>query len=270
MTFDPASLGAPGLAPAVSVHHQDTTGGVTTEDLSFSTEDVTPTDAYLVKPARPAKGHSPAILWFHWLETGAPTSNRTEFLDEARGLATRGVVSVLVQGTFPWRDQPVSVAHDVAAVEAEVRMSRAALDLLVSTADVDPNRVAIVGHDFGAMYASVLFGSDQRASALVMMAPTARWADWFLPYWAIADPHPAYIDAMAPLDPLAWLARGSGRPILLQFGDHDPYVPASFAQEISDAAGPSGETRTYDVGHALNAAAQADRDAWLANRLGLN
>jgi predicted esterase len=269
MTFDPAQLGAPGPAPNVGVVNRTTAGGVTTEDVTFARDGVTSTQAYLVHPASAGKRPAPAVLWFHWLETGAPTSNRTEFLDEARGLAADGVVSLLVQGTFPWLDRPSSLDHDLGAVESDVRMLRAGLDLLVARSDVDPARIALVGHDFGAMYASVVFGSDARVAALVVMAPTARWGDWFLRYWAVSGSHDAYSAAMAPLDPVTWLGRASGRPVLLQFAAHDPYVPAAVAAALSDAAGASGETRAYDAGHQLDAAAAADRDAWLKAHLGL-
>jgi predicted esterase len=268
MTFDPRDLGAPGPTPTFVVRGSETTAGATTEDIAFSADRVAETDAYLVRPARAGTRPAPGIVWFHWLETGAATSNRTEFLEEARGLASRGVVSVLVQGTFPWLDRPVSLAHDMASVEADVRMLRAALDLLAARADVDPDRVAIVGHDFGGMYAGVLFGSDPRPSALVMMAPTARWADWFLRYWAIVDPGPVYVAGMAPLDPVTWLPSAAGRPVLLQFAGHDQYVPADVAAEISRAAGAAATTTTYDTGHELDAAARADRDAWLVAQLG--
>jgi hypothetical protein len=74
---------------------------------------------------------------------------------------------------------------------------------------------------------------------------------------------------MAPIDPVTWLKSADGRPVLLQFAGQDKFVPADIAAEISGAAGPFGETRTYDAGHELDAAARTDRDAWLAHRLGV-
>jgi fermentation-respiration switch protein FrsA (DUF1100 family) len=103
-----------------------------------------------------------------------------------------------------------------------------------------------------------------------MMAPTARWADWFYRYWEISDPEDEYLDAMAGLDPVTWLPLAAPRPVLLQFALNDQYVPADVAAEISAAVGSSGETRTYEgAGHELNEEAMTDRDAWLAELLGL-
>jgi predicted esterase len=226
-------------------------------------------DAYLVLPAGSADHASAGIVWFHWLEQGAPTANRTEFLDEASQLAGRGVVSLLVDGQFPWHESPRSIAHDVAAVQDELTMLRRGHDLLASRAEVDSSRIALVGHDFGAMYSSVVFGSDPSTKGLVMMSPTARWADWFIRYWSISDDPAAYRAAMAPLDPVTALAHTDGRPVLLQFARSDQYVPQTVAAEITAAVGSSADRRTYDTGHELNQAARTDRDNWLTDLLHL-
>jgi predicted esterase len=268
MTATPLQLGSPGPAPTIVPVASQATGGVTVEDITFAREGLASTKAFLVRPSGTPSSPAAAVLWFHWLEIGAPTSNRTEFLEEARSLAGRGVVSLLVDGSFPWHDRPSGIDHDVAAVETDARMLRAGLDLLAARPDVDASRIVLVGHDFGAMYASVVFGSDPRAMGLVMMAPTARWADWFLRYWPISDSRATYQAAMSPLDPVTWLAHANGRPILLQLAAHDQYVPGNVAAELTAAIGSSGEAKTYDAGHELGAAARADRDAWLEAHLG--
>jgi len=253
--------------PATTIRGEETADGVTVTDLVFDGGEIGETEAYLVAPT--AGGSGPAVLWFHWLEGGAPTSNRTEFLDEARGLARRGVNSLLVQGVLPWLERPSSVAHDRTLIEREVAMLQRSVELLLARPGVDPARLAAVGHDFGGMYETLLFGTDRRIGWLVLMTPTARWADWFTVYWRLEDPADAYAAALAPLDPVRWLPLADGRPILLQFAAHDEYVPPEVAAEITAAAGPSADVRTYDAGHELDAAARSDREHWLAERLGL-
>jgi predicted esterase len=157
----------------------------------------------------------------------------------------------------------------VAAIEREVRMTRAALELLLARPEVDAERLAAVGHDFGGMYLTILFGLDARLDALAVMAPTARWGDWFLRYWPIDDPADAYSAATAPLDPVTWLAAGNGRPILLQFASEDEYVPAEVATEIAAAAGSGAEAATFETGHEMNEDARRARDGWLADLLAL-
>ncbi len=236
-------------------------------DISF--DGGRPSAAYLVMRDGAAPDSLAGIVWFHWLEPSAPTNNRTEFLDEARALAARGVASLLVQGTFPWQESPQSLEHDRAALEAELTMLRRARDLLSAQPQVDPQRLALVGHDFGAMYSSVLFAEDQSLKALVMMTPTARWADWFERYWPITGDPETYSAGLADLDPVTALGAANGRPVLLQFANSDQFVPADVADEIGTAAGTGAEKRTYQAGHGLNEAAAVERDDWLAGILGL-
>jgi predicted esterase len=148
-------------------------------------------------------------------------------------------------------------------------MVRAAYDYLMSRPEVDASRTAFVGHDFGAMYESVVFAGDERPLGLVMMAPTARWADWFYKYWPISDDEAAYSAAFRPHDPVEVLHDTGGRPVLLQFGQNDRFVTPDVAQAISAAAGESGDSRTYDSDHELNVVARTERDAWLADLLHL-
>jgi predicted esterase len=261
-----ASTAPTSAAPSFSVRSTNTANGVSVTDLSF--DGGRPTDAYIVAPDGAAAHSARGILWFHWLESGAPTSNRTEFLDEAKALAASdGVVSVLVDGTFPWHEAPTSIEHDKAAVQADLTMLSAAYELLLAQPAVDPARVALVGHDYGAMYSAALFAADDRPAALVVMASTAHWADWNLRYWHIADDPDAYRTALAPYDLVTSLAGGGGRPVLLQFATLDQYVPADVATTITAAAGPTAERHDYEAGHELNEAARTERDAWLIAHL---
>lgn len=256
-----------GGPPAVEVRTTDTADGVSVTDLAFENGSGGQTDAYLVEPE--AGGGGAAIVWFHWLESGNPTSNRTEFVEQATAMAGRGLVSLLVQGTLPWKEPPTSIAVDTDKVEAEVIMLHRALDLLRHRPDVDPARIALVGHDFGAMYASLAAGSDRDVAALGMMAPTARWSDWFARYWQLEESPEAYAAGMAPLDPVTWLPQLAGRPVLLQVGTDDGYVPDDVVADLRASTGGEADVREYDAGHELNDVARAEREAWLAEVLGL-
>jgi predicted esterase len=255
------------VAQQYTVNSSEIANGVVVEDVTF---DRNYRDAFVVRPDNAGPRSAAGILFFHWVEYGSPTSNRTEFLEEAKALASRGVVSVLVDGTFPWHEPPESIEHDTTALNTDLEMARRAYEVLLSRPEVDRARTALVGHDFGSMYESVVFAEDERPIALVMMAPTARWADWFYRYWQISDEEEAYKAALAPFDPVTALPNAADRPILLQFAELDQYVPADVAEEISAAAGSTAETRKYDASHELDEAARADRDEWLATILGLD
>src|SRR3954464_8334570 len=108
--------------------------------------------ATLIVPAASAPAPHPAILFVHWYEPPNPTSNRSEFVEDAVDLARAGVVSLLIDTPwseptwFPKRDGDKDYAMSV----AQVKELRRALDVLLEQPDLDRRRVALVGHDFGA------------------------------------------------------------------------------------------------------------------------
>lgn len=253
--------------------------GASIHDVTFASPGRT-VEAYLVEPAgsgaTPAAAASHAgIVFFHWLETGNPTSNRTEFLDDAVILASQGVVSVLVQGVFPWTQDPQSLEQDRQAIVDEILVARRSFDLLESRPDVDPGRLAFVGHDYGAMYGIALAAVDRRAKAYVLMAATPRHADWNIPFWLAPGGldeagQAAYQEALAPLDPITNVQYAAPAAILFQFGREDPYIPEATALEFYLAASEPRRLELFDADHPLNADATAARLAWLAAQLGLS
>jgi dienelactone hydrolase len=241
------------------------------EDVTFPVGNGT-VEAWLVRPNLESPGGArPAIVMWHWLDTEAPDGNRTEFLDEARQLAGRGAVCLLPQGRFPWSIHPSESAADAAEVRAEVDRLRAGLDLLADRPDVDAGRLAVVGHDFGAMYGVLAAAEDPRVAALALIAPTPRWGDWFLPFWAIDEDRIDYLRAMRPLDPVEVIGRVAPRPILLQMGRRDFYIPLMAGLELRRAGGDASvELKAYDAEHDLRVDdARADRLAFLERTLRL-
>lgn len=227
--------------------------------------------AYLVTPTAPAPGATlAAILFVHWF--GEPqTTNRTQFLAEAVALASRGVVSLLVD--CMWSEQRAWWGHigkgdDRADGIAQVVSLRRAMDLLLSQPGVDAGRFALVGHDFGAMYGSVAGAADGRPKAYVLMAPTLRLTDWFLFVAKPADVE-AYKAGLAPLDAIDAVGRLNA-PVFFQFAAQDQYVPPPRPTQFYDAAKPRKVMATYDTNHDLHLPQVAvDRVAWLAQELGL-
>src|SRR5687768_9731314 len=76
--------------PAFGVKYLDGVrreGDVTVQEITFpSVSGGAPIEAYLVRPAS-AEGSFAGVLFVHWFGPPAPTSNRTQFLDEAKALA---------------------------------------------------------------------------------------------------------------------------------------------------------------------------------------
>ncbi len=243
-----------------------------TDDIVYGGSGADAVEAWLVRPAVASPGGGPGLVLWHWLDTEAPDGNRDEFLDEARELAALGAVCLLPQGRFPWRIDPSGSAADAAEVEAEVARFSLGLDLLAARADVDPGRLGVVGHDFGAMLAVLAATGDPRVRCAALVAPTPRWGDWFLPFWQIAEDRIDYLRKMRRLDPVERIGGLGDRPLLLQFGRRDFYVPLMAGFELRRAAGGGElvELKPYDAEHDMRLAeARADRRAFLGAALGL-
>ncbi len=242
---------------------------VTVQDVTIPVAGQAPVTAYVIGPAhrtRPLAG----VLYLHWFAPGEPTQNRSEFLAEAERTAARGAVAVLPQLTFPWAADPVGDARDRAAVTGQLAAITAAYRYLLREPGVEARRTAVVGHDYGAMYAAVLAQREPAIHAAVLMAPDATWANWFDQYWLDlpAADKPAYRALFHGLDPVDNAGR-LGHALYFQFAGQDIYVPAT-TRAAFRAAAPAAMVSLYpDADHFLDQAAANDRTRWLDARLGL-
>lgn len=57
---------------------------------------------------------------------------------------------------------------------------RRGIDLLLARPDVDPKRLACVGHSYGAQWGSILSAVDKRMKTSVLMAGVAECSDIML------------------------------------------------------------------------------------------
>jgi dienelactone hydrolase len=225
--------------------------------------------AYLVRPAGTLAPHSQAgILWLHWL--GQIHSDRTEFLAEAIQLAGHGVVSILPQGSFPWQASPVGTGADLTSIENQLAAFRTCLDRLAAKRSVDRSRIAVVGHDYGAMYGALLADEDPDVTAAVLATPDATWGHWFVKYWlgyagVQAKAYKALFNDLQPVDHVSRL----GSRELFQWAGKDIYVSPAVRQQFA-AAAPQASVDLYpSADHQLTDAAIADRDAFLEHVLAL-
>ena len=245
-------------------------GGVVVRDVTYAA--YSPARgriaAYIVSPA--GGGPLAGLLYFHWL--GEERGDRTEFVEEAVAMAGRGAVSVLIQGYFPWTDAPMEGPADRRKIIEQVIDTRRAIDLLMSLPNVDPDRLAYVGHDYGAMYGAIVAGLERRAKAYALVAAIGTFADWSLQYWKApaASGAAAYRRAVADVDPIEYIGLASPAALFFQFARRDVYVSEAAASELFDQASAPKERRWYDAAHDLDVeAARRDRRAWLAAQLDL-
>jgi dienelactone hydrolase len=249
--------------------HRTEASQIVVEDVSIAVPGQAPVQAYVVRPAGELKKHSaPGVLWLHWL--GEINNDRSEYLPEAITLAGEGVVSVLPLGYFPWVPNPDGTTGDVTLVENQVAAFGSALDRLAGMRAVDDSRIALVGHDYGAMYGSILADSDPRVSSMVLEAPDALMGNWFAKFWlglegSERDAYLALFDGLDPVDHTARL----GDHVLFQWAADDAFI----GQDVRDAyaaSSPDAQVRLYErTDHELTDAARLDRLAFLREQLGL-
>jgi len=227
--------------------------------------------AELIRP----EGQTPcaAILYLHWYEPEAPDSNRSQFVVEATEMAKSGAACLLIETMWSdldfflkrtQEDDPQNSIHQVVDI-------RRAMDFLLAQLNVDPERFAYVGHDFGGMY-GVLAGSlDKRPTHYVIMASTPRFPDWYLYAPKLeGEAREAFIRQMAEIDPVTHVENLSPAPILFQFATDDFHVPHERAEEFFAAAREPKEMRWYQAGHGLNEKATQERMTWIRKALSLS
>jgi predicted esterase len=219
--------------------------------------------AYLVRPQGEPRA---AVLWAH--SYGEENSDRAQFLPDALALAEEGVVSLLPRGLFPWQE---SVSEDPETdleliVEQTVQLRRG-LDLLEEEAPGVP--LGFVGHDYGAMYGSLL-AADGRPRTYVLMAPDASFSNWFVKYLVRGASKPAMDETFTPVEPVNNLPDTAPASVFLQFAESDTFVPNYVADKLAAAASDPKKVESYATDHAFDhEGARDDRLAWLREELGL-
>ncbi|HEX8703054.1 MAG TPA: prolyl oligopeptidase family serine peptidase [Myxococcaceae bacterium] len=241
--------------------------GATVRDITFvAAPDREPVKAYLVVPE--GAGPFAGVLWVHWL--GEPkTTNRTQFLNEAVSLASKGVVSLLVDAmwsTPKWYGSRVPEQDYENSIRQVIALRRA-MDLLVSQPHVDKTRIGFVGHDYGAMYGMLAAGVEPRAKTYVYIAAAPSLSDW-----AFFGKQPRskadYLRQNAVLEPSDYLRQVKNASTLFQFGKTDEYVSHASTSVLFGAAQQPKERRFYEAEHSMkHPKAAEDREAWLLKEL---
>lgn len=258
----------------------ETKNGVTVHDIQYASPKSGRITAYLVVPE--GKGPFIPIVFGHW---GPGT--RTEFLPEALFYAKAGAISLLVDYPWvrpaPWRrgvnnfDKP-ELDHEI-YTQAVVDLRRG-IDLLLARKDADPQRLAYVGHSYGAQWGAILSAVDKRIKAAVLIGGVAEEADILL---RSQDPAivefrkqaPAglierYVEVNTVLDAIRYIGHAAPTPLLFQFANYERFFDRASMEKYFQAASEPKQLFWYDTGHELNdVQALADRYRWLREHVGL-
>ncbi|WP_419394112.1 alpha/beta hydrolase [Cytobacillus praedii] len=140
--------------------------------------------AYLVVPNKEGQSF-PAVVFLH-----PGQGNRATFLSEAEDLASKGIISLLIDAPSMRKAPPQDLSQEqelTLIVEGVVNIQgyiqtvvdlRRGIDLLSSFEYVDSDRLVYVGHSLGATWGGVLAGVDERIKAYVLMAGFSSVSKW--------------------------------------------------------------------------------------------
>lgn len=232
--------------------------------------------AYLVVPS--GKGPFPAIIYGHWCMPGSEKMNRTEFLDEAVVLAHAGVISllpdhVITHPGFVEDKSPLNEQQSAVEVQQDVNLRRAA-DLLLQRQDVDPKRLAYVGHSCDATAGGYLSGVDKRFKAFVLMAGTLsdeadKKTKIYQDYRQKIGPEKfdAFAVKYSWTDAGKYVSHAAPATVFLQHATDEPFVTPELAKQYFEVVSEPKKFKLYKAPHALNAEATRDRIAFLAEQL---
>jgi dienelactone hydrolase len=259
----------------VGVEHR---GQIAIHDISYASPKGGRVPAYLVVPQ--GKGPFAAVIWGHWYMPGSVFMNRKEFLDEAVALASAGVVSLLPDGPIarPGHKEynsELSEQQITDRVQAIVDMRRGA-DLLLARSDVDPRRLAYVGHSYNAEVGAFLSGIDRRFKAFVLMAGTTSdevtlKSKEVQEYRQKVGPQKfdAFMNKYSWLDQGKYVSHAAPAFVFLQYATREQFLTAERDKEYAAVVSEPKRFKLYDAPHALNAEARRDRIAFLIEQLQL-
>jgi dienelactone hydrolase len=259
----------------IGVQHR---GGATIYDLTYASPKGGVVPAYLVVP----KGRGPfaAVIWGHWYWDNSSMRNRRQFLDEAVVLAQAGVVSLLTDGPVarPGHIESKDPLDERVALDflQQVIDMRRGVDVLLARRDVDPKRIAFVGHSYNAGVGALLSGLDRRFKCFVLMAglmsdEITRQTKDFQEFRQKVGPEKldALIAKYAYLDQGKYVSHAAPAVVFLQYGSQEKSLNAERAAQYAAVVSEPKRFKLYDAPHALNAEARRDRIQFLTEQLKL-
>lgn len=248
-------------------------------DITYASPKGGDVPAYLVVPAK-AKRPFAAIVWGHWYWQNSEMRNRKQFLDEAVALAQVGVVSLLTDGPVarPGHIQdrtPLNEQQATDMVQQVIDMRRG-LDLLLARKDVDPKRIAFVGHSYNASVGAILSGVDRRFQAFVLMASTMsdevdQKSEEYQNFRKKVGPEKfdSFMAAHSYLDCGRYVSHAAPAIVFLQYATQEDFLTPERAREYERVVSEPKRFKLYEAPHALNKEARRDRIAFLTEQLKL-
>jgi dienelactone hydrolase len=197
----------------------------------------------------------------------------------AQQLANLGAVVIAIDAPFARRGGPSVrfTTQDRAEQIQLIKDLQRAVDVLRVQANVDDERIAYLGISYGGAMGALFVGIERRLKAAVLVVGdgglvshfTGPEDSNFMASLSCAT-RVAWLRAMAPIEPIRFIAHASPTALLLQSGWSDNLVPAADAEALHTAVPEPRTVRWYAAGHGLNQQAMFDRHDWLHEKIGLD
>lgn len=232
----------------------------------------------------PVRKHA-GIVFLHWGQ-----GDQSEFVSEALLYSRAGAVSILVDAPWtrpaPWTQPGEDLGNPEQSRQMyiqNVKDLRRAVDLLLQRGDVDPARIAYVGHSFGATQGGVFAGVEKRVKTFILMAGLPSLVDFsatgarkfdemgeIIKKYLSAEQWAAYVEAIAPLAPADFVGHAPPSSVFMQFGTYDSWIPKASAEQFFAAAAEPKRIKWYVTSHEFtDLAAVKDRARWLEQEIGI-
>lgn len=262
--------------------------GYTVRDVSYLSPRGGNVPAYLVVPNKEGQSF-PAVVFLH-----PGQGNRVTFLSEAEALASKGVISLLIDAPSMRKAPPQEMSQEQELsliVEGVVDIQKyiqivvdlqRGIDLLSSLENVDSNRLVYVGHSLGATWGGVLAGVDERIKSYVLMAGFSSVSNWHK-----TSEHPLavlirnklsreqfnkFISELEPLDAVHYIKKAAPASLLFQFSRNDEFISKDQANKFYTVASSPKEVAWYETDHLFTECdtAYKERMQWIMGQLGLD
>ena len=257
--------------------------GATVIELSYDSPRGGRVPATLVLPS--GKGPFAGILFGHWMMQRSSFRNRKEFLEEAILLARAGAASLLTDtplirpGFVLEKEGLKGEVQNAEASRQQVIDFRRGIDLLLARGDIDPKRIAFVGHSYNAHTGGILAAVEKRIGSFVLMAGVFADEEYVFASNAMdvvqfrkKNGEQALHDFFRQYpfdDPVHFIGHSAPAAVFLQFGQEDGGIPEKMARGYFERFAEPKRIEFYKAGHALNREAREERVEWLAERLKL-
>jgi uncharacterized protein len=252
---------------------ESTTNGVAVNAISFGSPGGGSATGLLFDPVT-RSSLRPGIVLMH----GMPGTAR-QMAGVGQQLAEQGAVVIAIDAPFARRvGEPVRFTTQDRAEQIQlIKDLQRAVDVLRARANVDDGRIAYVGVSYGGAMGALFVGIERRLKAAALVVGDGGLVSHFTgPEDASfmsglsCATRVAWFRAMAPIEPIRFVAHTPPTALLLQSGRLDNLVPVADAEDLHAAAPMPKTARWYQAGHGLNQQAMFDRLDWLHEQIGLD